>query len=140
VIPISAHQDTVGPIARTVADAAAILTIIAGRDPLDNFTAAAPEPVPDYTTALKTDGLKGVRLGIPRLFQGTDTNIIAAFNESLAVFKELGATIIDGTEFPSAQEILQNNNETIVLTTDLKVFGTTSPPSCGTEPQASCLS
>jgi len=108
-------------MARTVTDAAIILNAIAGRDPLDNFTSAAPEPVPDYTKALKKDGLKGIRLGIPRLFQGSDENIIAAFNQSLAVFKELGATIIDGTEFPDAEEILASNNETIVLDTDFKV-------------------
>jgi amidase len=128
VIPISAHQDTVGPIARTVTDAAVILTVIAGQDPLDNFTAAAPASVPDYTKALKTDGLRGIRLGIPRLFQGSDTNIIAAFNASLAVFKELGATIVDGTEFPSAGALLNSNNETIVLDTDFKVFGPASLP------------
>ncbi|KAF8235335.1 amidase signature enzyme [Tricholoma matsutake] len=121
VIPISVHQDTIGPIARTVTDAAVILTIIAGQDPLDNFTAAAPETVPDYTKALKKDGLRGVRLGIPRLFQGSDLNIIAAFNESLAIFKTLGATIVDGTEFPLVEELLNSNNETIVLDTDFKV-------------------
>ncbi|KAF8240536.1 amidase signature enzyme [Tricholoma matsutake] len=121
VIPISVHQDTIGPIARTVTDAAVILNIIAGQDPLDNFTAAAPEPVPDYTKALKKDGLKGVRLGIPRLFQGSDFNIISAFNKSLAIFKQLGATIVDGTEFPSGEEMLHSNNETIVLNTDFKV-------------------
>lgn len=122
MIPISVHQDTIGPIARTVTDAAVILNIIAGQDPLDNFTAAAPEPVPDYTKALKKDGLKGVRLGIPRLFQGSDFNIISAFNKSLAIFKQLGATIVDGTEFPSGEEMLHSNNETIVLNTDFKVL------------------
>ena len=93
VIPISSHQDTVGPMARTMTDAAIMLTA---------FTSAAPEPVSDYTKALKKDRLKGVRLGIPRLFQGSDQNIIAAFNQSLAVFKGLSATIIDGTDFSSA--------------------------------------
>lgn len=126
VIPISVHQDTIGPIARSVTDAAIVLSIMAGQDPLDNFTSIAPQTVPDYTKALNKYGLEGVRLGIPRLFQGSDPNIIAAFNQSLAVFKELGATIVDGTEFPSAQEILQSANETTVLTTDFKVFGTDS--------------
>lgn len=136
VIPISVHQDTIGPIARTVTDAAVILTIIAGQDPLDNFTAAAPETVPDYTKALKKDGLRGVRLGIPRLFQGSDLNIIAAFNESLAIFKTLGATIVDGTEFPLVEELLNSNNETIVLDTDFKVFSTASLASCRMVPHA----
>jgi amidase len=129
VIPISVHQDTIGPIARSVTDAAIVLSIMAGQDPLDNFTSIAPQTVPDYTKALNKNGLKGVRLGIPRLFQGSDPNIIAAFNQSLTVFKELGATIVDGTEFPSAQEMLSSKNvETTVLTTDFKVFDTHSLP------------
>lgn len=111
-------------------DAALILNVIAGQDPLDNFTAAAPETVPDYTQALIKNGLQGIRLGIPRLFQGSDINIIAAFNESLAVFKMLGATIVDGTELPSAQAMLNSNNETVVLDTDFKVCSTASLYSC----------
>jgi amidase len=121
VIPISSHQDTVGPICRSVADAAAILSVIAGRDPLDNFTLAQPAHVPDFTKALTPHALKGVRLGIPRLFQGRDQNIIAAFNASVEIIKELGATIIDPAEFPDSAEILASNNETTVLNTDFKV-------------------
>jgi amidase len=49
VIPISENQDTVGPMARSVADAAVILTAIAGRDPLDNSTLSAPARVPDFS-------------------------------------------------------------------------------------------
>ncbi len=93
VVPISSHQDSVGPIVRSVADAAAILTVIAGRDPLDNITLAQPEPVPDFSKALNLHSLKGARLGIPRLFQGTDPNIIAAFNASVEIIKGLGAII-----------------------------------------------
>lgn len=85
---------------RSVTDAATILTVIAGRDPRDNFTLAQPETVPDYTKALKKDGLKGVRLGVPRLFTGSDPNILAAFNASLDVLRELGATI--GTTISSS--------------------------------------
>ncbi|KAA1474556.1 amidase signature enzyme [Dentipellis sp. KUC8613] len=121
VIPISVHQDTVGPMARSVADAAAILTVISGRDPLDNFTFAQPPVVPDFSKALKPNGLKGVRLGVPRLFQGSNQNIIAAFNASIEIIRGLGATVIDPAEFPDAEEILASNNETIVLDTDFKV-------------------
>lgn len=52
VIPISPNQDTVGPIVRSVADAAVVLNAIAGRDPADNFTLAQPINLPDYTKAL----------------------------------------------------------------------------------------
>ncbi|TFY52700.1 hypothetical protein EVG20_g10439, partial [Dentipellis fragilis] len=121
VIPASVHQDTIGPMARSVADAAAILTIISGRDPLDNFTSAQPPAVPDFSKALKPDGLKGVRLGVPRLFQGSDQNVIAAFNASIEIIRGLGATVVDPAEFPDAEEILASNNETIVVNTDLKV-------------------
>jgi amidase len=106
---------------RSVADAATILSVIAGRDPMDNFTLAQPEHVPDFTKALNPHGLKGVRLGVPRLFQGNDVNIIAAFNASLAILKELGATIVDPADFPDAEELLNSNNETTVLNVDFKV-------------------
>ncbi|KAI0062507.1 amidase signature enzyme [Artomyces pyxidatus] len=121
VIPISVHQDTVGPMARSVADAATVLTIIAGRDPLDNFTLAQPREVPDFTKALVPNGLKGVRLGVPRLFQSSDPNIMAAFNASIEIIRGLGATVIDPAEFPDAEELLASNNETLVLNTDFKV-------------------
>lgn len=106
---------------RSVADAATILSVIAGRDPLDNFTLAQPEDVPDFTKALNPNALKGVRLGVPRLFQGSDMNIIAAFNESLGILKGLGATIVDPADFPDAEELLNSNNETTVLNVDFKV-------------------
>ena len=121
VIPISSHQDTVGPMCRSVADAATILSVIAGPDPLDNFTLAQPEPVPDFSKALNPNALKGVRLGVPRLFQPQDVNIIAAFNASLEIIKGLGATIVDPADFPDAEELLASNNETTVLNVDFKV-------------------
>ncbi|KAI0260061.1 amidase signature enzyme [Gloeopeniophorella convolvens] len=121
VIPISVHQDTVGPMARSVADAATILTVIAGRDLLDNFTLAAPAHVPDFTKALNANALKGVRLGVPRLFLSGDPNIDGAFNASLLTLKKLGATIIDPAEFPDVEEMLASNNETLVLDADFKV-------------------
>ena len=68
VIPISEHQDTVGPMARTVKDAAIILQAIAGKDRNDNYTAAIPfdcDKMPDYVAALDKDGLAGARIGIP---------------------------------------------------------------------------
>ncbi|KAI0321533.1 amidase signature enzyme [Amylostereum chailletii] len=121
VVPISVHQDTVGPMARSVADAAAILTIIAGRDPLDNFTLAQPAIVPNFSQALNPNALRGVRLGVPRLFQSDDPNITAAFNASIELIRSLGATVIDPAEFPDAEELLASNNETTVLDTDFKV-------------------
>ncbi|KAI9450107.1 amidase signature enzyme [Lactarius psammicola] len=121
VIPISENQDTVGPMARSVADAAIILTTIAGRDPLDKFTLTAPAQVPDFSKALKKDALQGVRLGVPRLFLSGDPNIDHAFDASLLTLTELGATIVDPAEFPDANELIASMNESIVLSTDFKV-------------------
>ncbi|KAI0704211.1 amidase signature enzyme [Cerioporus squamosus] len=122
VIPISSHQDTVGPMTRSVTDAAIILHAIAGKDPRDNFTLAQPNVVPDYTKALRKDALRGVRLGVPRkLFTRTNSNIVAAFNASLDTIRGLGATIVDPADFPDFEELEASNNETIVLDTDFKV-------------------
>ena len=108
-------------MARSVTDAATILSVIAGQDPLDNFTLTQPQPVPDYRDALNSHALRGVRLGVPRKFQGTDENIIAAFNASIEVIRNLGAVVVDPAEFPDADELFASNNETIVLSTDFKV-------------------
>ena len=107
---------------RSVADAAAILSAIAGPDPRDNFTLAQPRVVPDFTKALKADALKGVRLGVPRrLFSRSNSNIVAAFNASLDTIRALGATVVDPADLPDFDELEASNNETIVLDTDFKV-------------------
>ncbi|KAI0672166.1 amidase signature enzyme [Trametes maxima] len=122
VIPISSHQDTVGPMARSVADAAAILSIIAGQDPRDNFTLAQPSTVPDYTKALNTSALRGARVGVPRKFVALlDDARVATFNASLDTLRAQGATVVDPADFPDSEELLASNNETIVLNTDFKV-------------------
>ncbi len=64
IIPIAASQDTAGPMTRTVRDAALLLGVLAGPDPLDKATAAAPKAV-DYLAGLDRDGLRGVRIGVP---------------------------------------------------------------------------
>ena len=109
-------------MARSVADAAAILSIIAGRDPRDNFTLAQPARVPDYTLALKHDALKGARLGVPRqLFARTNAVMVAAFNASLDTFRAFGATIVDPADLPDTAELRASGNESIVTQADFKV-------------------
>ena len=116
------HQDTVGPMARSVADAALILSAMAGRDPRDNYTLAQPAAVPDYTKALRVDGLRGARLGVPRnMFADVDADVLAAFNDALNIIEGLGATIVDPADFPDFDELSASNNETIVLNVDFKV-------------------
>ncbi|ELU41363.1 glutamyl-tRNA(Gln) amidotransferase subunit A [Rhizoctonia solani AG-1 IA] len=112
VIPISIHQDTVGPIARSVTDAAIILTAIAGRDGRDNFTSNAPDPALDYTRFLDPQSLKGKRIGVPRkFFMDTTLDIVhpsikIEFEKALGRVKELGGVIVDPADLPSAEEIL----------------------------------
>lgn len=123
VIPISSHQDTVGPMCRTVADAAVILSAIAGRDPLDDYTLSSPAIVPDYTKALKSDGLKGTRLGVPRkLFEKEDANVVKAFDTAVETIRALGATVVDPADLPEFDETVVSPNETVVLRTDFKVL------------------
>lgn len=130
VIPISQNQDTVGPITRSVADAAAVLSVIAGPDPNDNFSLAQPLPVPDFTKALNKDALKGARIGVPRRvflndsITGNDPFVNEVFETALQTIRDLGATVVDPADLPSADEIAVSNNETVVLDTDFKVRNT----------------
>src|SRR4029078_12144747 len=108
VVPISHTQDTVGPHARTVADAAIALAVIQSRssDGRDPATAgvplgwkgrARPTNIPtDYTQFLDPDGLRGARLGVTR--QGIDNapaQVVAAFEETLDAMEAAGATLVD---------------------------------------------
>lgn len=127
VIPISEHQDTVGPITRSIADAAVVLSIIAGPDPNDNFTLAQPTPVPDFTKALNKNALKGKRIGVPRrvflndTITGNDPFVNQVFEQALDTIRALGATVVDPADLPSADEIAVSNNETTVLDVDFKI-------------------
>ncbi|KAM3413651.1 hypothetical protein BST61_g10344 [Cercospora zeina] len=109
VIPISEHQDTVGPLARTVKDAAHVLQSIAGQDPKDNYTSAAPfESVPDYVAACKSDSLAGARIGVAwnviDLFgDSIDQPIVDAFHAAVDEIRAAGATIVEAN-FTGAQD------------------------------------
>jgi len=98
IIPISHTQDTAGPMARTVADAAAVLTALAGTDPSDEATAEADAHKSDYTRVLDVDGLRGARIGILR---GTnvDPKIAPIYEAAIAVLRERGAELVDPLTF-----------------------------------------
>ena len=108
-------------------DAAIVLSIIAGKDPNDNFTLAQPPVVPDFTKALNKHSLEGKRIGVPRCMflddsiTGNDPSVNVAFEQALEVIKSLGATVVDPADLPSAKETLDSNNERIVLEVDFKV-------------------
>ena len=125
VIPISQHQDTIGPMARSVKDAAYVLQAIAGKDPYDNYTSAIPGPLPDYVAACDYSAFSGARIGVARNVleiygKYTDPPVLAAFNEAVKQIEEAGATIVDAN-FTAFEAWQSDNNETLVLNADFLV-------------------
>ena len=94
LIAFASSLDQIGPIARTVDDAALALGVLAGADPRD--ATSAPEPVPDYTAALTGD-VRGARIGVPRalLEQGVDADVSRAIMAALDTLAARGATLVD---------------------------------------------
>jgi len=121
VIPITADQDTPGPMTKTVADAAIMLGAMEGAAPDSNDAATktcTPPPGRDYTKFLNAGGLKGARVGIPRAFfyerltapgdkeprGGLNDAQRKAMDEAIAVLKAQGAVIVDPADIPSVVE------------------------------------
>ena len=102
IVPISATQDTAGPMTRTVRQAAELLTAIAGSDPADASTADADKRKVDYAAALDTGALKGKRLGLMRFAAGFGTN--AALDRALTVLRAYGAEIVEIKELGGAKD------------------------------------
>ena len=131
VVPISHTQDTVGPHARTVADAATVLTAIAQRtpDPRDPATSTSPlgklgqlgqsrpRIPPDYTAFLNPNGLRGARIGVSRDFEGFSAHTDAVFEDSLTAMENVGATLVD-VFFPHFSDIFSGAAEFTVLLFD----------------------
>ncbi len=93
VISYASSFDTIGPVTKTVEDAALVLNAIAG--PSKNDSTTPDVPVPDYTKALKTD-LNGVTIGVPKeYFEGVEKETVDAVYKGIDVLKKLGAEIID---------------------------------------------
>jgi amidase len=118
IIPISHTQDTAGPMCRTVRDAAILLSALTGIDPEDAATAAsAGKAAPDYTKFLDPHGLRGARIGVVRKYFGFSDPVDALMEQSLAVLKQQGATVIDPAEIESTSKI---DGELLVLLYELK--------------------
>ena len=96
IVPISSFQDTAGPMARNVTDAAVLLGVLAGSDPDDAATIDADTNVSDYLAALDPGALEGARIGVWRegVF-GIDPRVDAVIEATVARLEELGATIVD---------------------------------------------
>ena len=119
IIPIAHSQDTAGPMARTVTDAALLLGTLTGPDPRDAETAPSRGHIADYTAGLDPGGLRGARIGIPRrrLFgYSEETDRIA--ETAIAALKDAGAVIVDPADIPHLGEY--DDSEFTVLLYEFK--------------------
>lgn len=115
IVPISHSQDTAGPMADNVRDAAELLTIIAGSDPKDPATANADRHKTDYAARLDPSSLKGRRIGVMRFASTEQLN--PAFEIALAILRKQGAILVNIKKFDDRGI---GKNENVVLMTELK--------------------
>jgi amidase len=116
IVPIAHSQDTAGPLATNVSDAVYLLTAMAGFDPRDSATLAGkPYFDRDYSTALRTDGLGGKRIGVVRSLAGFHEGVDIAFDQALSDLAAGGAEVIDGLEFPEYPEGFQDAAYDVLL-------------------------
>ena len=112
IIPLFAHNDVGGPMARSVEDAAALLTVLAGADPADSITAlAANHPHVDYTQSLDRRGLRGARIGIYREYfntSKTDPEIKSLTEAAIKTLQREGAIIVDDFAIPNEKALEEN--------------------------------
>jgi amidase len=102
IIPIAHNQDTAGPMARTVRDAAILLGVIAGVDPRDSATSTSSgRGQADYTQFLDVGGLRGARIGVVRKHFGISDAVDALMTSAIDVMKQQGAVIVDPVEIVS---------------------------------------
>lgn len=118
IVPISSAQDTAGPMTRTVADAAIVLSAIAGSDSQDVATREADTRRADYTTSLSGYALKGARLGVLRFTMGYDPRVDALFDRTVERLREAGVALVDIAHVEDAKAI--GADELRVLLTDFR--------------------
>jgi amidase len=126
IIPIAHSQDTPGPMCRTVADAALLLSAIAGTDPSDPASkAAAGKGKPDYTKFLDPKGLEGARIGVPRKgLYGQNAPADRLVEAAIADMKRLGAVIVDPADIETTSAFEKNELEVLLyeFKADLNVY------------------
>lgn len=114
IIPIAHSQDTAGPMARTVADAAILLGALTGADVRDKATGPSKKwAFSSYTKFLDADGLKGARIGVARNMAGSNERIIRIFESCLDVMKQLGAIIVDPADVPNFNKFSETELEVL---------------------------
>jgi amidase len=138
IIPIAHSQDTAGPMARSVTDAAVLLNAMVGADPRDPATSSAPTAREDYTAALKTNALQGARIGVARAqYFGYSPSTDSLIEAAIAQMQAQGATIVDPADIPTAARL--DACEIEVLLYELKADLNTYLATRGTTPAASTL-
>ncbi len=96
IVPLSLTFDTAGPMARSVYDVAAMLSVMAGLDPADEATAKGAGRIPDdYTAALDADALRGARVGLARQFMGADEEVDWIVQSAVQAMRDAGATVVE---------------------------------------------
>lgn len=119
IIPIAHSQDTAGPMARTVTDAAILLGVLAGVDPRDSATKdGRGKALTDYTKILDPNGLRGARIGVARKSFGFNDQVDKLIDAAIAEMKRLGAIIIDPADIATAGKF--DDTELEVLLYELK--------------------
>ena len=120
IIPIAHSQDTAGPMARTVADAALLLAALAGPDPRDPITMngygtrTSADDADGILRDLTADGLRGARIGVARAYFGFDPRVDRIMEESIRVIRELGAEIVDPVDLASKKDLDQPEYEVLL--------------------------
>lgn len=117
IIPISHTQDTAGPMARTVRDAAILLGVLAGRDVEDRATAGIRQ-IADYTQSLDPMGLRGARIGVVRKYSGFHREVDSVLNNALKILKQQGAVLVDPADIATIGKF--DDAEFTVLLYELK--------------------
>src|SRR5687767_13649273 len=114
IIPIAHSQDTPGPMARTVADAAILLGALTGVDERDSATRLSRKrSLSNYAKLLDRDGLKGARIGVARNMAGTNARVIRIFDHCIEIIKHLGAVIVDPADVPNFDKFSKTELEVL---------------------------
>lgn len=115
IIPIAHSQDTPGPMARTVADAAILLGALTGVDSRDAATKESEgKSLNDYTKFLDSNGLKGARVGVARKFFGFNERVDRLMEETIATLKRLGAVIVDPADISTTAKFDDSELEVLL--------------------------
>ena len=114
IIPIAHSQDTAGPMARTVADAAFLLGAMTGTDSTDSATRLSRKrALSNYTKFLDRDGLRGARIGVARNLAGANPRVLKVFEYCIEVLKKLGAEVIDPADVPNFDKFGKTEGEVL---------------------------